>query len=111
MRLFDVCNLKDDPFNYFPGDDTQDIVERKVPMPVWFVATYMGGQENYVKATEILHRALNCIPSNNMKKYGKNILVKVKKNSIHSKLLQGYKPRECSSITSISHRSFSSVKG
>ena len=80
-------------------------------MPVWFVATYKDEKENYVKATYTLHRALNGIPSNNIKKYGKNILIKVK-NSIQSKLLQGYKPPEHSNIASISpHKSYNSVKG
>ena len=50
-------------------------------------------------------------PLNNIKRYGRNILVKVK-NSIQSKLLQGYKPPEHSNIASISpHKSFNSVKG
>ena len=80
-------------------------------MPVWFVATYKDEKENYVKATYALHRALKGIPSNNIKKYGKNILIKVK-NSIQSKLLQGYKPPEHSNIASISpHKSFNSIKG
>ena len=110
-RLFDVRNLKDDSFDYFPEDNSQDFVERKAPMPVWFVATYKDEKENYVKATDTLHRALNGIPSNNIKKYGKNILVKVK-NSILSKLLQDYKPPEHSNVASISpHKSFNSVKG
>ena len=111
-RLFDVRNVKDDSFNYFPEDDSQDFVERKAPVPVWFVATYKDDKENYVKATDTLHRTLNGIPSNNSKRYGKNILVKVK-NSIQSKfVLQGYKPPEHSNIASISpHKSFNSVKG
>ena len=79
-------------------------------MPVWF-ATYKDGKEKYVKATDTLHRAPNCIPSNNIKRYGRNILVKVK-NSIHSKLLQGYKPTEHSNVASIlPHKSFNYVKG
>ena len=77
--------------DYFPEDDSQDFVERKAPTPVWFVATYKDEKENYVKATDTLHRALNGIPSYNIKKYGKNILIKVK-NSIRSELLQDYKP-------------------
>ena len=47
-------------------------------MPVWFVATHKEEQQNYVKATEAFHRALKGIPCD-MKKYGKNTLVKVKK--------------------------------
>ena len=35
-------------------------------MPMWFVATYKDGKENYVKTTDTLHRALNGIPSNNI---------------------------------------------
>ena len=110
-RLFDVRNLKDDSFDYFPEDDSPVFVERKAPMPAWFVATYKDDKENYIKATDALHRALNGIPSSNIKRYGRNILVKVK-NSIRSKLLQGYKPPEHSNIDSISpHKSFNSVKG
>ena len=110
-RLFDVRNLKDDSFDYFPEDDSPVFVERKAPMPVWFVATYKDDKENYVKATDTLHRALNGIPSSNIKRYGRNILVKVK-NSIQSKLLKGYKPLEHSNIASIlPHKSFNSVKG
>ena len=71
-------------------------------MPVWFVAAYKNDKENYVKPQ---------IPSNAIKKYGKNILIKVK-NSIQSKLLQGYKPPKHSNMASISlHKSFNSVKG
>ena len=105
-ELFDVRNLKVDSFDYFPEDDSQDFVERKAPMPVEFVATYKDDKENHVKATDTLHRALNGIPSNNIKKYGKNILIKVK-NSIQSKLLWGYKPPEHCNIASVSpHKSF-----
>ena len=80
-RLFDVRNPKDDSFDYFPEDESKDFVERKAPMPVWFVATYKDDKENYVKATDTLHRALNGIPSNNIKRYGRNILVSQKFNS------------------------------
>ena len=58
-RLFDVRNLKDDSFDYFPEDDSPVFVEKRAPMPVWFVATYKDEKENYVKATDTLHRALN----------------------------------------------------
>ena len=79
-------------------------------MPVWFVATCKDDKENYVKATDPLHRALNGIPSNNIKRYGRNIWVKVK-NSIQSKLLQGYKPPKHTNIASnLPHKSFNSVK-
>ena len=68
-------------------------------MSAWFVATYKDDKENYVKATDTLHRAMNCIPSNNIKRYGRNILIKVK-NLIQNKLLQGYKPPEHCNIAS-----------
>ena len=61
--LLDVRNLKDDSFAYFPEDVSKDFVKMKAPMPVWFVATYKDDKENYVKATDTLHRALNGIPS------------------------------------------------
>ena len=73
-RLFDIRNLKDDSFDYFPEDDSPVFVE--APMPVWFVATYKDDKENYIKATDTIHRALNGIPSSNIKRYGRNILVK-----------------------------------
>ena len=41
-------------------------------MPLWFVATSKDDKENYVKATDTFHRALNGFPSDNIKRYGKN---------------------------------------
>ena len=112
-KLYNVLNLKDDPFDYYPKDleISSPTIIRKVPTPVWFVASYKDGKENYVKASEKINLFLNGIPKGNIKKYGKNILIKAK-NSVQSKLLKGYKPLENSNIGSITpHRSFNCTKG
>ena len=86
-RLFDVRNLKDDSFDYFPKDDSQDFVERKAPMPVWFVATY-DEKENYVKATDTLHRALNDIPSRSSKPFQVRLNEDVADTNLKSQRIQ-----------------------
>ena len=109
-KLFDINNLKDDPSDYYPEEYTP-VIERKSPVPVWFVAHYKEGRENYLRASESLNKALNGIPSNNMKRYGRSILIKAK-NKMQSKLLQNFKPSENSVIGSVSmHKSFNFSKG
>lgn len=112
-KLYDVRNLKDDPFDFFPEDvsDALPQIDRPAPAPIWFVATYKENSDNFLKASETLNRALNGIPPNNLKKYGRSILIKAK-NKIQAKLLQGFKPSQISNIGSVSsHRTFNSVKG
>ena len=108
-RLFDEKNLRYDANDYLPEDDTP--IERKAPLPKWFVATYKEGQDNFMLASDILKRALNGVPPTNMKKYGKGILIK-SKNSLQGRLLSEYKPPQYSNIKSVSpHSFFNSVKG
>ena len=66
------------PLPTFPRMTLKILLRGKHPSPVWFVATYKDDEENYVKATDTLHRGLNGIPSNNIKRYGRNTLVKSK---------------------------------
>ena len=108
--LFDISNLKDDPFDYYPEEVTP-VIPRKAPTPIWFVANYKTGHENYIKASETLNKALNGIPPNNIKRYGRNILIKAK-NKIQSKLLEAYLPSTDSNISHVSpHNSFNLSKG
>ena len=112
-RLFNILNLKNDPFDYYPEDPRYSVptVVRKAPTPVWFVVNYKDGKENFLRASETLNKALNGIPPDNMKRYGKSILIKAK-NTIQAKLLQGFKPSESSNVGSVSpHRSFNCIKG
>ena len=109
-KLFDINNLKEDPNDYYPETSTPVIV-RESPEPVWFVAHYKPGNDNYAKASESLEKTLNGIPPQNIKKYGKNILIKAK-NMIQSKILQSFKPLENSNLDSVSvHKFFNEFKG
>ena len=109
-KLFDINNLREDPFDYIPEVKLPTIV-RKPSMPVWFVATYKKGCENYLKASKTLNNSLNGVPPNNMKRYGQSILIKAK-NRVQSELLQAFIPSQDSNIASISkHTSFNSSKG
>ena len=75
------------------------------------MVNYKDGKENFLRASETLNKALNGIPPDNMKRYGKNILIKAK-NTIQAKLLQGFRPSESSNVGSVSpHRSFNCIKG
>ena len=64
-----------------------------------------------MKASETFNRALNGIPSGNLKRYDKNILIKAK-NKIQGKLLLGFRSPSESNIGSVTpHRSFNFAKG
>ena len=100
--LWDITNLKDDLFDFYPENYTLPPVERKAPIPVWFVATFKEGRSNYCTGSEYIHQTFNGITRNNMKKYGNGILIKAK-NPVQAKLLQGYRPPQHSNIGNISH--------
>ena len=53
-KLFQIENLRDDPYDFIPPKSNVDKVKRAAPPPVWFVATYKEGAANMFRATKIL---------------------------------------------------------
>ena len=80
------------------------------PRPVWFVATYKVGKENYVKGVEVIQVQVGEIPEGNMKRYGKAILIKARDSS-QAKMLMNFKSLDTIIDRVTPHKTFNTVKG
>ena len=111
-ETYHINNLRDDPYDFIPrqSPDTE-IIERKSEIPRWFVASYKKDEENLVKGIEYLRDKIGGLPDNNIKRYGRAILIKAG-NETQSCLLYNFKTSEESNIDKISpHKSFNNAKG
>ena len=50
-------------------------------IPMWHVASFKEGESNLIKAWDSLEEQVGCIPEGNLKRYGKNILIKAANKS------------------------------
>ncbi len=62
----------------FDGAEERVPKVRDSPTPYWLVAYYREGRGNYIHAAKYLEREIGVLPTNNMKKYGKGVLVRAK---------------------------------
>ena len=111
-RLFHINNFKDESHDFFPENSSNsENIERKLAAPRWFVASYKTDKDNVIKGAECIRRKVGNIPDDNLKRYGKSILIKAGNNS-QSCLLCHFKAPEDSNIDKISpHKSFNYAKG
>ena len=114
-KLFSIKNLSDEPFDFIPKEDfdsmDEDIATREPPLPLWHVATYKDGKENLIKASECIESKVGNIPEENLKRYGRNILIKAG-NDTQAILLSHFKAPESSNIESIKpHKTFNTIRG
>ena len=86
-------------------------VSRSPPLPIWYVATYKEGRENIVGAAQCIQRKVGKLPFDNLKRYGKNLLIKAS-DETQAELLTKFKAPLSGNISSITpHKSFNTTKG
>ena len=110
--LFSVLNLLNDPHDFVPmKDPILKVIKRKSPSLVWHVAAYKEGKENLIRASDCIQNKVGQIPRGNMKKYGRNILIKAG-NTTQAVLLTNFKPSDNGNIYSITpHKTFNTSRG
>ena len=114
--LLRSSNVADDDMDYVPNvfEDTltdQPPRECKSPPPRWFVAYYRDGSGNFIHAARYLEKEIGKIPDENIKKYGKGVLVRAK-DTTQSKMLEHLPcPSESMFENVKAHRSFNYSKG
>ena len=112
-KLFDIRNLDDDDGDFVPKNiknDGQNYV-RAMAVPVWHIISCRGEHNNLIQVCESLEDQVGGIPDNNIKRYGKNLLIKAKHKS-QAKLLTTFHPNPSDIIQSISpHRQFNTARG
>ena len=101
--------------DFVPADlgyeDQSQKVDRTPPTPKWYVATYKEGQENLLGASKHIQRKVGKIPFENLKRYGKNILIKANGDT-QAELLNRFKGSPSGNIKTITpHRTFNTLKG
>ena len=75
------------------------------------MASYKEGRENFVSGSECISEIVGKIPKSNMKKYGKNILIKAQ-NEGQAMLLTFFHPPANGNISSMTpHKTFNTKRG
>ena len=113
-KLINHLNVKDEEYDFIPknfdGSSRCEIV-RKNPTLTWHVATYKEGRTNFIRASECLEKKVGNIPQGNIKRYGKNLLIKAG-NETQAALLTNFSPSSSGNIESLSpHKTFNTKKG
>ena len=112
-NLFSIRNLKEDPYDYVPKDLDKSNPKkmRETPKLTWYVATYKEGRENLIKASECIQSKVGKIPYQNLKRYGKSILIQAG-NDTQAVLLSNFKSPENGNVRNITpHKTFNTKKG
>ena len=73
-KLYSIRNFNDSDLDFVPkfSDlyDAEAPEPRRVPHPIWHLASYREGCQNLIKGSECLERKVGSIPKGNLKKYG-----------------------------------------
>ena len=112
-KLLSPANVEDDEYDYIPKKFVKSCHTemRQTPTLTWHVATYKEGRENFILGSEFIERKIGNIPQGNIKRYGKNILIKAG-NKTQAALLANYAPSSKGNIQAVSpHKSFNTAKG
>ena len=115
-KLISSNNIQDEECDFIPPPTwSVDMLPQKTyrnePIPTWHIVTYKDGRENFIRARESIQKKIGNIPHDNLKKYGKGLLIKAG-NETQAALLTNYKVSTESNIKKISpHRSFNTLKG
>ena len=104
-----------EPHDFIPEDlgysDETVEIDRTPPLPIWYVAAYREGMESIVGASQCIQRKVGKIPFDNLKRYGKNILIKAG-DETQAELLNKFKAPSKGNIKSVTpHKSFNMPKG
>ena len=104
-----------EPHDFIPADlgysEQSPSVDRKPPPPIWYIASYKEGRESIIEASKCIQRKVGKIPYENLKRYGRNILIKAN-DETQAELLTRYKTSTIGNVKSITpHRSFNTPKG
>ena len=114
-KLYSQDRFYKEPHDFVPEDlgysnETLE-VDRSPPLPTWYVATYKEGKESIIGAAKCIQRKVGKLPFDNLKRYGKNILIKAN-DETQAELLTKFKPSSTGNILSVTpHKTFNTPKG
>ena len=113
-KLCSTAKFIKEPHDFVPADlgfDKQSFnIDRKPPTPIWYVASYKEGRESIIEASKTIQRKVGKIPFENLKRYGKNILIKAN-DETQAELLTRFKSIDGNVKAITPHKSFNTPKG
>ena len=118
-KLYNVKNVNNSDYDFIPklsdlyeaDDDNDGECIKTIPEPVWYIGYYKEGCENIIKGSECLERKVGSIPRGNLKRYGRNILIKAG-NESQAVLLGSFTPSPSDVIIKVtSHPIFNNSRG
>ena len=112
-KLMNVKNIQNGVFDFIPsklGLVKEDVKLREPPPPMWFVAELKDSVNRYVTIRN-LQRKVRVFAEENVKSYGKNLLLKAGDHS-QVMMLSKFKPQSGGDIKNITpHKYFNTIKG
>ena len=115
-ELLSSRNVTESDVDYVPNIFEQALKDsspkiREAPIPRWFVGDYRDGTGNFIRASRYLNKEIGHIPPQNLKKYGKGVLIKAK-DLTQAKMLLHFQCPENGIFEAIKpHRTFNYSKG
>lgn len=115
-ELIRSSNISDSDMDYVPNVFEDSVVDPALrvcdaPPPRWFLSYYRGGRGNFIKASRYLAKEVGTIPEENIKKYGKGVLIRAK-DITQAKMLEHLPCPTDSMFESIKpHQTFNYSKG
>ena len=113
--LFNIANFESDPYDFVPHTPEESLENheplRKPPALIWHVASYKDGKDNFIRASECIQQKVGKIPQENMKRYGRNILIRAGNNA-QAMLLSRFKAPDKGNIKAVTpHKTFNTPRG
>ena len=113
-KLFEIGNVSEDVYDFIPREAkaiNSGKAVRNPPTLTWYVATLKESNHNMMRATEYIESKVGNIPEGNLKRYGKNILIKAG-NEVQAMLLKNFKAPPNGYIEAVTpHKTFNTLKG
>ena len=84
---------------------------RQAPTPRWFLAYFRGGKGNFIRACQFVEREFGTVPKENLRRYGKALLIRAKDLTQAKMLLNFRCDPQCMFDAIRPHRTFNYCRG
>ena len=113
-KLLNIRNVTNGNFDFIPskvGLAEDEEKQREMPPATWYVAEIKEGFENKFEAKRCLERKVGAVTPQNLKKYGRNLLIKAG-DETQAMMLSEFRPHPQGNIKWVTpHKTFNAIKG
>ena len=113
-KLMNIKNVTNGNFDFIPskvGLAEDETKQREIPPATWYVAEVKEGFENKFEAKRCLERKVGAVTPQNLKKYGRNLLIQAG-DETQAMMLSEFRPHPQGNIKRVTpHKTFNVVRG